>query len=103
MSRTTVNAYDYGAQGAGDLTLVSLPGGGLLTYAYEHTFHHPTLAVDPPGPPTEDAYDTSTGDLLSATDPRGCVTAHDWSNGLLLSVTDPDRLPTTYPYDADRR
>src|SRR5206468_2779296 len=102
--------YTYTANTA-DLTKVDCPDGGVLTMAYDGTFHKVTSVIDQLGNRTTYTYDASYGDLLTKKDALGGTTTYVWGDGqssgglppgtgvpkgLLLSMTDPLGRTTTY-------
>src|SRR5262249_30190807 len=63
----TSEQYDY-AGGKGDLTKAIYPDGSTEQYAYEQTFHEPTVVTDRRGNKTTFTYDNTTGDVLTVKD-----------------------------------
>ncbi|MDD2734728.1 MAG: DUF6531 domain-containing protein, partial [Desulfuromonadaceae bacterium] len=99
------------------------PLGNVTSYAYDDQ-HRVTTATDPEGkirsityPQTSDSvksttftekdggvwnyrYDTSSGYLLSKTDPQGGITSYGYdTNGNRISTTNPDGTSTSATYD----
>ncbi len=99
LNRVTSYTYQY-FSGKGDLTQVTYPDGTTNQYQYDSTFHHQTVSVDERGDRTTMTYNTTTGDLLTVTNPLNQVTSYTWSSGLQQTVTDPLNHTTTYQYDS---
>jgi RHS repeat-associated protein len=111
-----VTSYTYNS-GTADVTKIQYADGGVVTMAYDATFHKVTSSIDPLGNRTTFTYDATYGDLLTKKDALSGVTTYVWGDGgisgglggppsnntaygLLVSVTDPLNHTTTYQYDS---
>jgi RHS repeat-associated protein len=101
-SNATNYSYLYGAS-AGDLTGVTFADGSQLGFAYDQTFHKPTVITDQRGNKTTQTYNATTGDLTTITDAQNRVTTFSWSGGLLQWVQNPLGRYTSFTYDTARR